>query len=170
MGPLYPDDTDKRALSPVATVATYFGVLAAVFAVDIPLHIWFKIELYRGAAVTLGVVYTLAAAHRPWWLFFVFRSYWTFSNMDEGLVRIICGALAVILVGGGLFWYPPTTETVSSAQCQQSYATALTLRDTLRVDQVLPTDLGRAIPTDVGRPSMAFTCGALRRHHGVVPR
>src|SRR6185437_6966054 len=108
----------------------------------------------------LGVVYALAAARRPWWLFFVFRNYWTFISMDEDLVRIICGVLAVVLVGGGLFWHPPTTETVSSAQCQQSYATAYTLRDTLRVDQLLPTVLGRLIPTDSGRPSIALSCGA----------
>jgi hypothetical protein len=170
VGAPYPEDTDKRVLTPVATVATYLGILATIFAVDIPLYVWFKVDLYRAAAVSLGVVYALAVVRRPWWLFFVIRSYWTFARMDEDLVRILCGIIAVVLVGGGLFWHPPTTERVSSGQCRQSYQTAVTLQDTLRVDRLFPTDLGRMIPTNVGRPSMAFTCGALRRHDGVVPR
>ena len=93
-----------RRLSMPAVVGLYLGIFAVAFTIAAAVTLVSKVNLYRSVGVTFGTVYAFGALRRPWWLFYVMRRYRWIAEMDDRSVRILFSALAVLLIGAGLFW------------------------------------------------------------------
>jgi hypothetical protein len=98
---------DDRSLTPLQAVGVYLATVAVALTGMVVLGQWLAISALRCGALVLGVIYLIAAAQRPWHLFWVIRNHPLFTLIDDDqMARILMLAIAAGAFAFAIFGHP----------------------------------------------------------------